>query len=65
MMPDFSGYYDISSLVAGKYFVEISSFKDRSIVPTRVEINITYDALKNNAYELNTYISNHEIKVVK
>lgn len=65
MIPDFSGYYDISSLVAGKYFVEISSFKDRSIVPIKVEINITYDSLKNNAYELNTYISNHEIKVVK
>lgn len=65
MIPDFSGYYDISSLVAGKYFVEISSFKDPSIKPLKLEINITYDNLKSNTYKLNTHIVNHEIKLIK
>lgn len=65
IVPDFTGHYDISSLTAGKYFIEISSFKDNSIVPVKIEIDVAYDSLKNNTYELNTHLSNNKIKVVK
>ena len=65
IVPDFMGYYDISSLIAGKYFIEISSFKDQSIKPLKIEVNIAYDILKSNTYELNTYLLNNEIKAIK
>lgn len=64
IVPDFMGYYDVSSLIAGKYFVEISSFKDGSIESLKIEVRISYDALKSNTYELNTYLINNEIKVI-
>lgn len=65
VIPDFMGYYDISSLMAGKYFIEISSFKDNSIQTLKSEINITYDTLRSNTYKLNTHLLNNQIEITK
>lgn len=65
IVPDFMGYYDVSSLIAGKYFIEISSFKNSSIEPLKTEVNIAYDILKSNTYQLNTHLFNNKIEVIK
>ena len=65
IVPDFMGYYDVSSLIAGKYFIEISSFKNSSIEPLKTEVNIAYDILKSNTYQLNTHLLNNKIEVIK
>lgn len=65
IVPDFMGYYDVSSLIAGKYFIEISSFKNSSIESLKTEVNIAYDILKSNTYQLNTHLFNNKIEVIK
>ncbi|MGL4671312.1 carboxypeptidase-like regulatory domain-containing protein [Cetobacterium sp.] len=65
MLPDFTGYFDISGLNSGQYKVEVSSFKDSSIKQLTTDVDIIYSNLKGNILELNFILKNNQFEIVK
>lgn len=64
VLPDFMGYYDFSNLSTGKYTIEISSFKNKSIAPFRAEIDIKYKKESGNVFIFNTVLENNRFKII-
>lgn len=64
ILPDFMGYYDFSNLSTGKYTIEISSFKNKSIAPFRAEIDIKYKKESGNVFIFNTVLENNRFKII-
>lgn len=58
---DYTGGFDISGLNAGKYIIEISSFKNDGIKPFVKEISINYNESNSTLLELNTVLKNNSI----
>ena len=64
VLPDFMGYYDFSGLSTGKYFIEISSFKDESISSLKTELNIKYSKEIGNTIIFNTHLEDNQFKII-
>lgn len=58
---DFTGQFDLSGLRAGKYTIEILSFKNDGINPLIKEIDISYNELGSNLLEIHTLLKNNSI----
>ncbi len=64
MLLDHLGYYDISGLVAGKYELEITSFKNLKIKPLKMDLDLKYDEKIGNNIIVNSTIKDSKISLI-